>query len=211
MPTQAGGTLSQRVAVRLRLARRRFGRWAANPDHFPGLEIGFAAVTVVVGLASYAVLTGQRAPAEGFSPQSVTLLLVANLLPLLALLLLIARRVAILIANRRAGRAGAQLHVRLVALFAALAAAPTILVVVFASLLFQFGVQFWFSDRAKTVLDNADRVAQAYVQENKSRILDDIVAMGQDVSKYSADFGPARLLGRAHHHDCDDISHIRLL
>jgi two-component system nitrogen regulation sensor histidine kinase NtrY len=189
MPTQAGATLSQRAAVRLRLARRRFGRWAANPDHFPGLEIGFAAVAVIVGLASYAVLTGQRAPAEGFSPQSVTLLLVANLLPLLALLTLIARRVAILIANRRAGRAGAQLHVRLVALFAALAAAPTILVVVFASLLFQFGVQFWFSDRAKTVLDNADRVAQAYVQENKSRILDDIVAMGQDVSKYSADFG----------------------
>ena len=82
-------------------------------------------------------------------------------LPLLALMLLIARRVAILIANRRAGRAGAQLHVRLVALFAALAAAPTVLVVIFASLLFQFGVQFWFSDRAKTVLDNADRVAQA--------------------------------------------------
>jgi two-component system, NtrC family, nitrogen regulation sensor histidine kinase NtrY len=189
MPATAGGPLSQRAAVRLRLARRRFGRWAASPDRFPGLEIGFAAIAVIVGLASYAVLTGQRAPAEGFSPESVTLLLVANLLPLLALLLLIARRVAILIANRRAGRAGAQLHVRLVALFAALAAAPTILVVVFASLLFQFGVQFWFSDRAKTVLDNADRVAQAYVQENKSRILDDIVAMGQDVSKYSGDFG----------------------
>jgi two-component system, NtrC family, nitrogen regulation sensor histidine kinase NtrY len=175
--------------VRLRLARRRFGRWAASPEHFPGLEIGFAAVAVIVGLASYAVLTGQRTPAEGFSPQMVTLLLVANLLPLLALLLLIARRVAILIANRRAGRAGAQMHVRLVALFAALAAAPTILVVVFASLLFQFGVQFWFSDRARTVLDNADRVAQAYVEENKSRILDDIVAMGQDVSNYSDDFG----------------------
>jgi two-component system nitrogen regulation sensor histidine kinase NtrY len=183
------GSLRERAAVRLRLARRRFGRWAASPDRFPGLEIVFAGVALVIGLASYAVLTGQRAPAEGFSPQLVTLLLVANLVPLLALLMLIARRVAILIANRRAGRAGAQLHVRLVALFAALAAAPTILVVIFASLLFQFGVQFWFSDRARTVLDNADRVAQAYVLENKSRILDDIVAMGQDISKYSSDFG----------------------
>lgn len=189
MSASAGGTLRHSAAVRLRLFRRRFGRWAASPDRFPGLEIGLAALALVVGLASYAVLTGNRTPAEGFSPQLVTLLLVANLLPLLSLLLLIARRVAILIANRRAGRAGAQLHVRLVALFAALAAAPTILVVVFASLLFQFGVQFWFSDRAKTVLDNADRVAQAYVQENKSRILNDIVAMGQDVSKYSSDFG----------------------
>lgn len=183
------GPYSERVAIRFRLARRRLSRWAASPDRFPSLEIGLAALALTVGLASYAILTGQRAPAEGFSPPLVTLLLVANLLPLLALLILIARRVAILIANRRAGRAGAQLHVRLVALFAALAAAPTILVVIFASLLFQFGVQFWFSERAKTVLDNADRVAQAYVDENKSRILDDIVAMGQDISNYSVDFG----------------------
>lgn len=183
------GRLGSRAAVRLRLLRRRLGRWAASPDRFPGLEIGFAAVAVLVGLSSYAVLTGQRAPAEGFSPEMVTLMMVANLLPLLGLLLLIARRVAILIANRKAGRAGAHLHVRLVALFAALAAAPTILVVIFASLLFQFGVQFWFSDRAKTVLDNADRVAQAYVEENKSRILADIQAMGGDLSDYSVDFG----------------------
>jgi two-component system nitrogen regulation sensor histidine kinase NtrY len=183
------GSLRERAALRMRLARRRFGRWAASPDRFPGLEIAFAVAAVVMGLASYAVLTGQRAPAEGFSPQRVTLLLVANLLPLLGLLLLIARRVAILIANRRAGRAGAQLHVRLVALFAALAAAPTILVVIFASLLFQFGVQFWFSDRARTVLDNADAVAQAYVEENKSRILDDIVAMDPDLVDYTLGVG----------------------
>lgn len=185
----SSGSLSQRAAIRMRLARRRFGRWAASPDKFPGLEIAVTAIALVVGFASYAVLTGQRAPAEGFSPQLITLMLVANLVPLLALLMLIARRVAILIANRRAGRAGAQLHVRLVALFAALAAAPTILVVIFASLLFQFGVQFWFSDRARTVLDNADRVAQAYVEENKSRILADIVAMGGDISNYTEDFG----------------------
>ncbi len=179
----------QRAAVRFRLARRRFARWAATPGQSAGLEIAVAAIALLVGLSSYAFLTGKRAPAEGFSPSLVALLLVANLLPLLALLFLIGRRVAILIGNRRAGRAGAQLHVRLVALFAALAAAPTILVVIFAALLFQFGVQFWFSDRAKTVLDNADRVAQAYVEENKSRILDDIVAMGRDVSDYLADFG----------------------
>ncbi|MGL6044119.1 MAG: HAMP domain-containing protein, partial [Sandaracinobacteroides sp.] len=189
MATRSGGSVPQRTRMRARYLRRRFGRWAASPDRFPGLEIGFAAIALFVGLGSYAVLTGQRVPAEGFSPQRVTLLLVANLLPLLALMMLIARRVAILIANRKAGRAGAQLHVRLVALFAALAAAPTILVVIFASLLFQFGVQFWFSDRAKTVLDNADRVAQAYVEENKSRILADIRAMGGDLSTYSTDFG----------------------
>ena len=173
-----------RTRTRLRLLRRRVGDWAENPQTSPMLEIVFAGLALIVGLASYAVLTGKRAPAEGFSPSMVTLLLVANLLPLLALLLLIARRVAVLFANRRAGRAGAQLHVRLVALFAALSAAPTILVVIFASLLFQFGVQFWFSDRAKTVLDNADRVAEAYVEEARFRILGDVNAMADDATNY---------------------------
>jgi two-component system nitrogen regulation sensor histidine kinase NtrY len=93
------------------------------------------------------------------------------------------------LANRRRGMAGARLHVRLVGLFAAIAAVPTLLVVVFASLLFQFGVQFWFSDRAKTVLDNADQVAQAYVNENKLRIVEDIKVMGSDVRGYARDYG----------------------
>lgn len=180
---------NNRALLRLRMAWRRLVKRATSPERFPAMEIAFAGLALVIGLLSYAFLTGQRAPAEGFSPQLVTTLLVANLLPLLALLFLIARRVAVLMANRRAKVAGAQLHVRLIGLFATLAAAPTILTVIFASLLFQYGVQFWFSDRARTVLDNADQVAQAYVDEARSRIVDDIVAMGRDISNYANDYG----------------------
>jgi two-component system nitrogen regulation sensor histidine kinase NtrY len=99
------------------------------------------------------------------------------------------RRGALLLANRRRELAGAQLHVRLVALFAGIAAVPTVLVVIFASLLFQFGVQFWFSDRVKTILEGSNQVAQAYVEENRERVADDIVAMASDVSNYARDFG----------------------
>lgn len=155
----------------------------------PGLEMGLAALALLVGLMSYLVLTRVQAPATGLSPPQVAVLLIVNLVPLIAVLVLIARRVALLLANRRARVAGANLHVRLVSLFAALAAIPTILVVVFASLLFQFGVQFWFSDKARTVLDNADQVAQAYVADAKERILEDILAMADDVAGYATEFG----------------------
>jgi two-component system nitrogen regulation sensor histidine kinase NtrY len=77
----------------------------------------------------------------------------------------------------------------MVAVFAGIAAVPTILVVIFASLLFQFGVQFWFSDRVKTVLDSSNQVAQAYVEENRQRVSDDIIAMATDVNNYARDFG----------------------
>ena len=174
-----------------RRLERRFRRWSSRVDFYPRLELAVAALTLLIGVSSYAFLTSKRLPAEGLSPPFVTALVVVNLLPLMALLVLIARRLAMLLSNRRQGLAGARLHVRLVALFAGIAAVPTLLVVVFASLLFQFGVQFWFSDRARTVLDNADRVAQAYVAENKTRLLDDVVAMARDVRGYAVEFGVA--------------------
>jgi len=176
-------------SLRRRRVPRRVRRWATRVRLFPKLEIASAIAALLMGAASYAVLAGRAAPARGFSPPTITLLLVMTLIPLMALILLIARRIVILVANRREGRAGARLHLKLVALFAGVAAVPTLLVVAFAAILFQYGVQFWFSDRVRTVLENADRVAQAYVVENKQRIVADIDAMAGDTRHNAADFG----------------------
>ena len=74
-------------------------------------------------------------------------------------MVLYARKVAV----RRAEQGGlgsGRLHVRLVALFSAIAAVPTVLVAIFASLLFQSGLEFWFSNRARNMLENTVQVAQ---------------------------------------------------
>ena len=178
-----------RPGGRWRMFRRRLSRLVSRVDLYPRVEIATTVIAVVIGLLSYVLVTGVRAPAVGLSPLIVTLLLVFNLTPLMLLITLIARRVALLVAHRRRGMAGARLHVRLVALFSVLAAVPSLLVVIFASLLFQYGVEFWFSERARTVLENADRVAQAYVQENKQRIVNDLLAVAGDVGGYAREFG----------------------
>jgi two-component system nitrogen regulation sensor histidine kinase NtrY len=184
LPVQA-----PRTAKRSRSLRRQISRWTRRSQFYPRLEIAAAALTIILGWSSYAILTGGGVPGNGVSPPLVTLLLVANLIPVMLLVVLIGRRIAILLANRRKGMAGAQLHVRMVAVFAGIAAVPTVLVVIFASLLFQFGVQFWFSDRVKTVLDSSNQVAQAYVEENRNRVAADIVPMAGDISNYARDFG----------------------
>jgi len=174
---------------RWRSTRRRFNRWVARVDLFPRLELLLTLLVVVLGSVSYLLLTGRRGPAAGFSPPAVTLILVGNLLPLMALIVLVARRLTLLFASPRRGTAGARLHVRLVALFATVAAVPTLLVVVFASLLFQYGVQFWFSDKAKAVFENADKVAAAYVTERNLRLVADVEPMAHDVAGYGREFG----------------------
>ncbi len=181
--------LLARKETRWRRMRRRVSRIIARVGYYPRLEIGFAIFAIVAAMASYTAIVGNVAPTQGYTPTLRTILLLSGLVPLMALIVLIARRIAFLLGARRQGRVGARLHVRMVALFASVAAVPTLLVVIFASLLFQFGVQFWFSDRARTVLENADQVAKAYVEENKQRIVADILAMANDVNGYANEYG----------------------
>ena len=169
---------------------RRIERWWWRAKLYPKIEAGSALLAIVMGAASYFALEARSAPSLGFSPPTVTLLLLMTLLPIMALTVLIARRIVILVANRREGRVGARLHLKLVALFAGVAAVPTLLVVAFAAIVFQYGVQFWFSGRVRDVLVNADRVSQAYVQENRTRLLADLPPMRHDLlgPGYGADY-----------------------
>ncbi|MET0271142.1 MAG: ATP-binding protein [Sphingomonas sp.] len=142
-------------------------------------EIATLFVAIAVGFLTYKVVSAGDST-RLLSPPVVALLLVANLVPAMALMVLLARRIAKGRAARSAIGGGGRLHVRLVALFSAVAAIPTLLVVIFASLLFQYGQEFWFGDKTRLVLVNADRVAQAYVAEHKARILSDLKPMRAD-------------------------------
>ena len=154
----------------------------------PLVEVVTAVALIAMVTASYFVVSGQR-PEAFLTPPMVAALLVANLVPAMALMVLMARRLAMRRAARSQIGGRGRLHVRLVALFSVIAAVPTLLVVIFASLLFQWGVQFWYSERARTVLENARSVAQIYVQEHTERITREIIIMGGDVVANVNDFG----------------------
>jgi two-component system nitrogen regulation sensor histidine kinase NtrY len=146
------------------------------------IEIGTLLLALLIAGASYFIITGHGVSQELLTPLMIASLLVGNLVPVMALLVLIARRIAKGRAAQSLGGGRGRLHVRLVALFSVIASVPTLLVVIFASLLFQYGVEFWFSERARVVLDNADRVAQTYVKEHKARISNDIKSMAYDLN-----------------------------
>src|SRR6059058_5911121 len=136
----------------------------------------------MMGLSFWLLRRGAE-PGTLLSPPLIALLLIANLLPAIALMVLYARRVAI----RRAERGGlgsARLHTRLVALFSVLAAVPTVLVAIFASLLFQSGLEFWFSDRARGMLKNTAQVAHATYRYELGRVGDEATTMAGDLNSY---------------------------
>lgn len=125
------------------------GGWLAR-QRATGQLYRYAAIATALLLAltaatSAALLSRGAEPGSFLAPPMIALLLVANLIPAIALMVLYARKLARARAER-VGMGSGVLHTRLVALFSAIAAVPTVLVAIFASLLFQSGLEFWFSD-----------------------------------------------------------------
>ena len=139
-----------------------------------------ALLAAMMGLSVWLLRRGAE-PGTLLSPPLIALLLIANRLPAIALMVLYSRRVAV----RRAEQGGlgsGRLHVRLVALFSAVAAVPTVLVAIFASLLFQSGLQFWFSNRARSMLENTVQVAQATYRYELGRVGAEATAMSGNMA-----------------------------
>ncbi len=147
----------------------------------PAVELGVLAMAIVIAVISWRIVSGVDEPTRLLTPPLVALLLTANLLPGVALLVLIGRRVA----KRRAARSPlggeGRLHVRLVALFSVLASVPVLLVTIFASLLFQYGVEFWSSDRARAMLENANALAVESYRQILDAVDRETVTMAGDV------------------------------
>jgi two-component system nitrogen regulation sensor histidine kinase NtrY len=136
----------------------------------------------MVGLSAW-LLSRSADPGTTLRAPLIAVLLIAILLPAIALMALYARKVAV----RRAERGGlgsGRLHVRLVALFTGIAAVPTVLVAIFASVLFQSGLEFWFSNRARNMLENTVQVAQGTERYEFRHLGTNALYMAHDLRGY---------------------------
>jgi two-component system nitrogen regulation sensor histidine kinase NtrY len=169
-------------------SRARWGRnlavLAKRRKIVPLVEAAVAIAFASMLVLTYFVITQGGSPQKLREAPTVAALLVANLVPAMVLMVLVARRVAKGRAARSPIGGKGRLHVRLVALFSAIASVPTLMVVIFASLLFQSGIQFWFSESARGMLDNATIVARQAIAIERDRVNRETVTMAGDVAGY---------------------------
>ena len=150
---------------------------AKRANLFTFIEIAAAIAFVVMVVSVWAAFSG--APSDGrlLPNQQVAGLLIGTLIPAMALLILAGRRLAL----RRAAGSTARLHVRLVFFFSIIAAVPTLLVSAFAAWLFQSGVDFWFSDNSRGLMENANELAESYYRDNQADLANETVSMAMDM------------------------------
>ncbi len=167
--------------------RRRIPRWwrralltSRRINLYRWLAAISAVALLVMLISAYLALTRSGEPGEPLPSFQMTALLLGTLIPALVLIVLEGRRRAI----RRAGDSSARLHVKLVAFFSIVAAVPTLLVAVFASVQFQSGVEFWFNDNQRGLIENARTLARGYYDQNQQEVAKNTTAMAGDMHFY---------------------------
>ncbi|MBI2719770.1 MAG: PAS domain-containing sensor histidine kinase [Rhizobiales bacterium] len=173
MPNRSDNRLSERL--------RRLTGWAG---------FGLVVMGVVSGVGTFAIMTGLTPITP--TPESVRLLLIGNGAVILLMALTVLGQLSLLLAEKRKGTAGAGLHLRLVLLFSAIAVVPAILVAVFASVTLNRGLDAWFSERTRAIVDSAVNVAEAYLRDTAETTRGDVAAISADLTQQKPMFDSDR-------------------
>ncbi|MBT7897200.1 MAG: PAS domain-containing sensor histidine kinase [Rhodospirillales bacterium] len=164
---------------------QKFGqlsRWASRVGLTEKLAVALAVAAAASGVATYGVF----AHPPGAGPRSTDLvvgLLYLDFGLLLALGILVGRRMVQVWLEHRRGAAGSGLHVRLVTLFGLVALTPAVVVAIFSALVFNFGIQNWFNDQVRTAVTQSLAVAESYLKEHRRNIGGDVLAFANDLNR----------------------------
>jgi two-component system nitrogen regulation sensor histidine kinase NtrY len=156
--------------------------WRGLADALLGKAMTLVLASIALGLGIATFVTLARGVPLVAKPNLVFALVLANLIVLLWLFAVLAGRLTRMWVERRRGSAGSRLHVRLVMLFSVTAVTPAIVVAVFATFFFHVGIQSWFNDRVRTVLNESLQASRGYLQEHRNNIRADALAMANDLT-----------------------------
>lgn len=84
----------------------------------------------------------------------------------------------IIYANK-SGQAGSSFQIKLISIFGILVFVPSFIMTVFAIIFFHGGMDSWFTDKNKTVLNESLKVAESYLKEHQKVIANDALSLAQ--------------------------------
>ncbi|MEO0635510.1 MAG: PAS domain-containing sensor histidine kinase [Pseudomonadota bacterium] len=177
-------TLPSRAAAQQRSADTAQGRSSGRTNRV----FGFSAVILALSscVISFAVLLGYTR----YEPTGEVVLTAVAVNSAFALLLvgLIVREIWRLVQAQRQGRAAARMHVRIVGLFGIVATVPALLVAVVAGVTLDRGLDRWFAERTRTIVDSSQEVARAYIRESARTLQGSTLSMAAELSRNAAVF-----------------------
>ncbi|MCR4282868.1 MAG: PAS domain-containing sensor histidine kinase, partial [Bauldia sp.] len=157
---------------------------------------GYVLVVLALAAAAGTFFTLMGLTPIAPTPDVVFAAMMINGALVFCLLLVVVWEVGNLVVAGRRGRAAARLHIRIVALFSLVSAAPAVLLAVTASFSLDRGLDNWFSTRTRAIVDNSLSIAQAYAEQQALQLRSDILSV-----KASLEKAPSLLAGDAERFD----------
>ncbi|NMD08596.1 MAG: hypothetical protein GYA66_11535, partial [Phyllobacteriaceae bacterium] len=136
---------------------------------------------IAAGVGTFLVLTGMT-PIRPDGDVVFKLLLINGCLAALIAAMVLSQ-VFLLLRERRQGTAGAGLHIRLISLFSVVAVAPALLVAAFATVTLKRGLDTWYSETTRSIVDSAVVVAEDYLANAGEATRADLASMSTDLTQ----------------------------
>ncbi len=170
------------------------GHSALNPsDKAFWIGLCLVLLSLVSAFATYMILTGLTP----ITPRNEVVLgvLALNIALIIAMIALLAWQGIGLARAWRDRTPGARLHIRIVGLFSIIAALPTLLLAIGATVTFARSLDGWFATSTRAIVLSSRDVANAYLDEHGQVIRTEVVNMGRDLDMAAATLAgdPGRL------------------
>jgi len=146
--------------------------------------ISTSLICIIFGLLTFFTFTNQSfITLKDFNLQ---MLLIVDLILLLLFFGLIINEVYKILSKRRKKKLGSEVNLKYILYFSSTTLLPSIIIAVFSLILFNVGLQRYFDDKIKSVVNNSADLAKNYVEQTRNSIQSDILLMTIDVNNQSA-------------------------
>jgi two-component system nitrogen regulation sensor histidine kinase NtrY len=163
------------------------GKWRRP---FLGLEqnralrvLGFVVVfaSVLMSTISFLILSGTTGIEP--SPGVWTIIWIATGILVLLVIALVVTEATLLVQARMRRVPGSGMQVRMVTMFAVVAGVPAALVAVVATIALNQGLDQWFSERTRSMVESSRLVARSYMLEHAQVLRDDIIWVATELEQ----------------------------
>lgn len=150
-----------------------------QPLRLVGLVIVIA--SVLMSLLSFLILSGTTKIEA--SPTIWTVIWIVTGILVLLVIALVVTEAALLIQARVQRQPGSSMQIRMVAMFAVVAAVPAMIVAVVATIALNQGLDQWFSERTRAMVESSRLVARSYMLEHAQVLRDDIIWVASELEQ----------------------------
>jgi two-component system nitrogen regulation sensor histidine kinase NtrY len=157
-----------------------------NKQMIRAIGLVIVLLSVFVSSGSFLIMIGATDIEP--TPEVWTIIWIVNGMLVLLVIALVMTEATLLIQARLRHEAGAGLQARMVTMFALVAAIPAALVAVVATISLNQGLDQWFSERTRTMVDSSRVVAISYMNEHAQVLRDDIIWVANELEQARGTF-----------------------